>query len=45
MDEIAIARDIRRFLAATAFDTSPHQYTLYSITQLATHYLQRHASK
>jgi hypothetical protein len=38
-------QDIRRFLAATALNTSSHQYTLYSLAQLAAYYLQRHASK
>jgi hypothetical protein len=34
--------DIRGFLDATVLNTSEHQYILYSITQLATYYLQRH---
>jgi hypothetical protein len=37
-----IMRDIRTFLTASALNTSPHQYTLYSSAQLATYYLQRH---
>jgi hypothetical protein len=39
---VKIVKEIRRFLAATALDTSPHQCTLFSVAQLATHYLQRH---
>jgi hypothetical protein len=38
---VEIVREICEFLDA-ALNTSPHQYTLYSIAQLATHYLQRH---
>jgi hypothetical protein len=32
------------FLAATGLVHSPHQYTLYSLAQLAAYYLERHAS-
>jgi hypothetical protein len=42
MSVIAIGRGVRSFSAATALNTSSHQYTLYSVAQLATHYLQRH---
>jgi hypothetical protein len=40
-----IVQEVRSFLDATALAASWHQYTLYSITQLAAFYLQRHASK
>jgi hypothetical protein len=39
-----IVQDIRSFLDATGLVHSPHQYTLYSLSQLATCYLERHAS-
>jgi hypothetical protein len=36
-----IVNNIRAFVAATTLDRSEHQFTLYSITQLAAYYLQR----
>jgi hypothetical protein len=39
-----IVQDIRSFLDATGLVHSPHQYTMYSLTQLAAYYLERHAS-
>ena len=43
-DIAQITNDVRSFLATTALNTSPHQYTLYSLAQLAAYYLQRHTS-
>jgi hypothetical protein len=38
---VQIQLDVRSFLAATGLSQSPHQYTLYSLVQLAAYYLQR----
>jgi hypothetical protein len=38
---VQIVLDIRSFLDATGLSQSPHQYTLYSLAQLAAYYLQR----
>jgi hypothetical protein len=43
-DIAQITNDVRSFLATTALNPSPHQYTLYSLAQLAVYYLQRHTS-
>jgi hypothetical protein len=37
-----ILQDMRSFHDTTALSTSEHEYCLYSITQLAAYYLQRH---
>jgi hypothetical protein len=39
-----IVQDVHSFLDATALNTSEHQYSLYSVAQLAAYCLQRHAS-
>jgi hypothetical protein len=38
---VQIMLDVRSFLDVTGLSQSPHQYTLYSVAQLATYYLQR----
>jgi hypothetical protein len=40
-DVTPTVNNIRTFMATTALNTSQHQFTLYSITQLAAYYVQR----
>jgi hypothetical protein len=41
---VPIVQGVCSFLDVTALNTSEHQYTLYSVAQLAAFFLQRHAS-